>query len=130
MESEETIKNKYDAYNKGFEAGKQHSAPSPSTLVFMENIKGQISELKNDFCEFKADIKETLAGLPTDDKMKLFVKEAIDNTLKACDNRYAEKRVEKIINWIAIVIFGALITGAVSLVYKLIEYSIKVSSNI
>lgn len=122
---EEVITSKYDAYNKGFEAGKKHSTPSPSTLVFMENIKVQISELKNDFCEFKAEVKEDLKCIPSDEKMQLFVSKAISEALKACDNRYAEKRVEKIINWIAIVIFGALLTGAVGLIYKLIEYSIK-----
>jgi len=122
---EKEITNNYDSYNKGFEAGKKHSTPSPSTLVFMENIKGQISELKNDFCEFKAEIKEDLKSIPSDDKMRLFVKEAIDGALKSCDNRYAEKRVETIINWLAVVVGTGLIGGAITLLYKFVEYSAK-----
>lgn len=119
---EEIIKSEYNAYNKGFEAGKNHSAPSPETRLFMETIENKILDLEKYFCEFKDEIKEKLNGIPSDDKMRLFVKEAIDGALSACDKRYAEKRVETIINWLAVVVGTAVIGGAITLLYKFIEY--------
>ncbi len=120
MKSEEEITKSYNDYNKGFEAGKIHSAPSPLTIQFMEKVNSQITDLKADFSELKNDIKERIATLPTNADMKLFVSEAIKDTAQSviceADKKYAPKDIVMPIVWF----FGVLVVALVGAVVKFI----------
>lgn len=118
-EYEEKITKNYNAYNKGFEAGKTHSQPSLITLQFMENITNQITELKQ-------DLKETLKDIPRMADMELFVtkavNDAIDNTVTACDKRYAPRYIATAIIWLFGVIGVATIGAIIKMIFDNITF--------
>lgn len=122
MPSEEKITTDFEAYNKGYEAGKQHSKPSPETLATLNAIK-------EDLKEWKLEVKSILTNIPTMDKMENFIiktAEVIDSQndekiSKLCDlndKKYAGKIVEKIVFTFIGVLFVSIVGAVVTFIFK------------
>ena len=74
------------------------------------NIMELNMEIKN--------IKERLLLIPTKDEVKLVVKDAIEEALRECDNKYASKLTEKIVYTFAGMILTAVGGAAIYLVVR------------
>jgi hypothetical protein len=111
MKEEEKIESDYKAYDKGFKAGKEHSKPSPETLTYMENVKIQI-----------ADLKEDLKDIPRKADMELFVTKAItiaiNESICTCDKKYAPKYVGSVVIWLLITIGGTVLVSLIKFIFE------------
>jgi hypothetical protein len=101
MNNEEKVK----IYNKGVEAGKAHSQPSPATQTFMAEMKGEIHY-----------IKEKLDKMPTIEGMKLANEELMRAFFCEADKRYAYKETEKIVKGLIWVVLVAVLSAVIGLV--------------
>ena len=91
------------AYNKGYEAGKNHAEPSPQTKEFMAEIDVKMQTIQD-----KLDL------IPTRDEMKLFVKEAQEEILACADKKYASKITERVVYGMAGAILLYVLTALLS----------------
>lgn len=107
---------KHEAYHRGFEAGKEHSSPSPVTKEFMAKIEEQVKH-----------INKKLDRMPTRDEMVIANKELIDMVFKEADKRYTyrwEFNNVKYITYAMAVLFLGVLLGAGIVVFLGTEFPI------
>ena len=104
-------------YNKGFQSGKEHSQPSLETKNFMEESIKIMAELKNEI----ENINEQLQKIPNRDEVKLYVREAIDSSLKCADEKYATKERVNLLEKVVYGAVGVLLAAIVMAIFELIR---------
>jgi hypothetical protein len=90
--SEEQFANeKFISHNAGFNEGIKHSSPSPQTIKFMDKVNEQLKEIG----EHNVKLDERLAYLQRDfTEMRCDIKKFIEEA----ENKFADKRVERIVD--------------------------------
>ena len=83
-------------YKAGYDAGKKHSTMSEETKGCINNITNNISQLERQI----DDVKEKVEKLPTRDEMELSNRRLAEEIIRKADKRYADKRTEKLVNYL------------------------------
>lgn len=109
-----SVDDKANSFNKGYQSAKEHNTPSPETNDFIIKTEKTMAT----FAEDIGTIKDKLAEVPTKTEMELVVTRAVMEAIKSCDNKYASKMTEKIVNGAVVFILTAFMGSIVYMVIR------------
>jgi hypothetical protein len=113
-EVKNTVDDRFKSFVDGVKSGEKHEQPASATVEFISETKNSINLINDDI----AEIKEILKTVPTQDKMTLMIKNAIEASLCKCDTKYAGKTTENIVNGAIVIILTAFMGSIVYLVIR------------
>lgn len=112
-------------YSKAFEQNTKHNSPSPETRTNFKNMTEELTKIKIDQVEIKADVKSIKENLynhtEKEDETFARLEKIVADFMNTTDQKFAGKWLETLVVRLGWIIMTPLVGGALFLVWEIIK---------